>query len=85
MSVARVSFEEAGIIAIRPLKEGTAWATETVWETTDAWLKMRSPVMVGDTLFGLSNKNSGQYFAFDARTGEVLWLGQPARLITPPS
>lgn len=77
MSVARVSFEEAGIIAIRPLKEGTAWATETVWETTDAWLKMRSPVMVGDTLFGLSNKNSGQYFAFDARTGEVLWLGQP--------
>ena len=71
------STEEAGIIAIRPLKEGTAWSTETVWETTDAWLKMSSPVMVGDTLFGLSSKNSGQYFAIDARTGEVLWLGQP--------
>ena len=71
------STEEAGVIAIRPLKEGTAWSTETVWETTDVWLKMSSPVMVGDTLFGLSSKNSGQYFAIDARTGEVLWLGKP--------
>ena len=71
------STEEAGVIAIRPLKEGTAWSTETVWETTDVWLKMSSPVMVGDTLFGLSSKNSGQYFAIDARTGKVLWLGNP--------
>lgn len=35
------------------------------------------PVVVGDTLFGLSRRNRGQFFALDAKTGAVLWLGPP--------
>jgi outer membrane protein assembly factor BamB len=34
-------------------------------------------VLVGNTLFGLSEKARGQFFALDADTGQVLWLGQP--------
>ena len=36
-----------------------------------------NPVVIGDTLFGLSHRASGQYFALDARTGKILWLGEP--------
>jgi hypothetical protein len=38
---------------------------------------LSNPVIVGETLFGLSHRASGQYFALDARTGTVLWLGSP--------
>jgi hypothetical protein len=38
---------------------------------------LSNPVLIGDTLFGLSHRNSGQYFAVDASTGGVLWLGPP--------
>jgi outer membrane protein assembly factor BamB len=34
-------------------------------------------VIVGDTLFGLSDKARGQFFALDANSGKVLWLGPP--------
>lgn len=36
-----------------------------------------NPVVVADTLYGLSNRASGQFFALDAQTGKTLWLGQP--------
>jgi len=34
-------------------------------------------VVVGNTLFGLAEQRSGQYFAIDATSGITLWLGQP--------
>jgi hypothetical protein len=36
-----------------------------------------NPVVIADTLFGLSHRARGQFFAIDARTGKVLWLGPP--------
>jgi outer membrane protein assembly factor BamB len=39
---------------------------------------LSNPVVVGDTLFGLSEKGRGQFFALEAKTGKVLWLG-PSR------
>ena len=38
---------------------------------------MSNPVLVGGTLYGLSQRASGQLFALDARSGKVLWLGTP--------
>jgi outer membrane protein assembly factor BamB len=38
---------------------------------------MSNPVLIGDTLYGMSEKSSGQFFALDVRTGKTLWLGQP--------
>jgi hypothetical protein len=37
-------------------------------------MRMSNPVLVGDTLYGLSTRNSGQYFAVDAKSGKTLWL-----------
>jgi hypothetical protein len=48
-----------------------------VWETREVSLFLSNPVVVGDTLFGLSEKARGQFFALDAHSGKVLWLGQP--------
>ena len=36
-----------------------------------------NPVLIGDAIFGLSQRASGQFFALDARTGKVLWLHEP--------
>ena len=38
---------------------------------------LSNPVVIGETLFGFSKRNSGQFFAIDARDGKVLWLGPP--------
>ena len=48
-----------------------------MWETAEVSLFLSNPVLVDDTLFGLSEKARGQFFALDADTGRVLWLGPP--------
>jgi outer membrane protein assembly factor BamB len=72
-----VSAPNAGVAAFKPTRRDGTWMTETVWETKEIWMYLCNPVVIGDTLFGLSTRNSGQFFALDARTGKVLWLGQP--------
>lgn len=67
----------SGMKTFKPTRRGAAWAIEPRWETTDVSLYLSNPVVVGDALFGLSQRNRGQLFALDARTGKVLWLGRP--------
>jgi hypothetical protein len=38
---------------------------------------LSNPVVTVDTLFGFSHRESGQYFALDARSGVTLWRGAP--------
>ena len=38
---------------------------------------MTNGVIANDMLFGMSHKNSGQFFALDARTGRTLWTSPP--------
>ena len=38
---------------------------------------MSSPVVVGDTVYGLTNRNKGQFFALDVETGKTRWT-EPA-------
>ena len=33
--------------------------------------------MIGNSLFGFSPRNSGQFFAVDANTGQTQWLSEP--------
>jgi outer membrane protein assembly factor BamB len=72
-----VSGFEKGVTAFRPTLRDGKWDTETRWENTDVSMFMSNPVLVGDTLYGLSQRASGQLFALNARTGKVLWLGPP--------
>ena len=62
--------------AFKAAKQGNTWNTDTVWETQEVSMWMSNGVLLGDTLYGLSHRASGQYFALDAKTGKVLWLGQ---------
>ena len=67
----------AGAAAFTPKQSDGKWIAEPAWTTTDVSLYVSNPVVVGDTLFGLSRRASGQFFALDAKTGKVLWLGPP--------
>jgi outer membrane protein assembly factor BamB len=72
-----VSSYHAGVTALRPARRGGKWVVDVVWETKELSLFLSNPVLIGGTLFGLSEKASGQFFALDAATGKVLWLGKP--------
>jgi outer membrane protein assembly factor BamB len=72
-----VSASRNGVTAFKPIRRDTAWTVETVWQSADVSMYLSNPVVVGDALYGLSQRSSGEYFALDAQTGEVLWLGPP--------
>jgi outer membrane protein assembly factor BamB len=74
-----VSGHHRGVLALKPIRREDKWVVEVVWETQEASLFLSNPVIIGDTLFGLSHRNSGQFFAIDAATGHVLWLDRPRR------
>jgi outer membrane protein assembly factor BamB len=66
-----------GVTALRPIRRDGTWTVETIWQTNDVSMYLSNPVVVRDALYGLSQRSSGQYFALDARSGTVLWLGPP--------
>jgi outer membrane protein assembly factor BamB len=72
-----VSGLDLGVAAFRPTSRAGKWTVEPLWESKDVSMYLSNPVVIGDTLFGLSHRARGQFFAVDARTGTTLWLGQP--------
>ena len=74
-----VSFEGGGIVALRPAREGGKWAAKEVWRNEENELYMNTPVLAGSTLYGLSARKKGQFFALDAATGKTIWQG-PGRM-----
>lgn len=53
---------------------GKGWSATPRWRNDDVSMYMSSPAASGTTLFGLSNKNRGQFFAIDVTTGKTLWV-----------
>jgi outer membrane protein assembly factor BamB len=74
-----VSGHHRGVMALKPIRREGKWAVEVVWETREVSMFLSNPVVIGDSLFGLSHLNSGQFFAIDASTGRVLWRDRPRR------
>jgi outer membrane protein assembly factor BamB len=72
-----VSALDKGVTALRPTMRAGQWIVERRWEAQDVSMYVSNPVVIADTLFGLSHRARGQFFALDATTGAVLWLGQP--------
>jgi outer membrane protein assembly factor BamB len=52
---------------------GKGWSATPRWQNDDVSMYMSSPAARGNTLFGLSNKNRGQFCAIDSATGKTLW------------
>ena len=61
-------------IAVRVVNAQGKWTTQELWRNEQVSMYMSSPAASGNTLFGLSNKNRGQFFAIDAATGKTLWV-----------
>ena len=72
-----VSGLEQPVTALSVVKRNGQWTTEKVWENTGDSLSMSNAVVARDTLFGMSARNSGQFFALDAKTGKTLWTSAP--------
>jgi outer membrane protein assembly factor BamB len=53
---------------------GKGWSATQRWRNDEVSMYMSSPAVSGTALFGLSNKNRGQFFAIDTATGHTLWL-----------
>ena len=65
---------DKGVFAVKPSTSGRTWVTHQVWQNPEVSMYMNSPVVVGDYIYGLSNKRKGQFFCLDARTGKSQWL-----------
>ena len=64
--------------AVRPTRGADGkWTPVKVWEAKAFPMYMNSPVVVGDTVYGLTNRNKGQFFALDAKTGATRWTSPP--------
>jgi len=72
-----IASQKMPVAALRPIKRDGKWSVEVAWENKEVSLFMSNPALIGDALFGLSEKSSGQFFALDARTGQTMWLGAP--------
>jgi hypothetical protein len=57
------------------VKDGLDLEPQEVWNNKENQMYLNSPVLVGNTLFGLSPLKKGQFFAIDADTGKTLWQG----------
>jgi outer membrane protein assembly factor BamB len=68
---------DKGVAAFRLAKANGQWNLVDVWENTEVSMYMTNGVIVHDTLVALSHKNSGQFFALDARTGKTVWKSAP--------
>jgi len=64
---------DSGTTAVRIVHKGGAWTTTPVWKNDQISMYMSSPVVIGSTLYGLSHRNSGQFFAADTASGRTLW------------
>jgi outer membrane protein assembly factor BamB len=61
-------------IALRvTASRGQGWSVAPAWRNDEVSMYMSSPAATGNALFGLSNKNRGQFFAIDSASGKTLW------------
>jgi outer membrane protein assembly factor BamB len=73
-----VSALDQSTFALRPTKDaGGRWTPVKVWDVKAFPMYMSSPVVVGDTLYGFTSRNKGQFFALDVKTGETRWTSPP--------
>jgi outer membrane protein assembly factor BamB len=81
---------DAPLTAIRPKLDRGKWIAETVWTNPQTPMFMSSPVVIGGTIYGLTQRSRGQFVAIDAATGKTRWStqgreGENASMLGSPS
>jgi outer membrane protein assembly factor BamB len=66
-----------GTSGLRVTRTNNRWATGQTWQNGDIALRLSSPVRKDDLVFGFTSRNSGAFFALDARNGRTLWMSDP--------
>jgi hypothetical protein len=61
------------LAAVLLLQEDGRWVTAKVWQNDALPLYMSSPILSGNHVYGLSQRNRGQFFCVDGRNGKTLW------------
>ncbi len=64
---------ESGTTAARIGRNAMVWTAQPLWKNEQVSMYMSSPVVSGNTLYGLSHRNRGQFFAIDLIAGKTLW------------
>jgi len=62
--------------AIRLKLDGGKWTTESAWTNPQTPMFMSTPVVIGTTIYGLTERGRGQFVAIDAASGRTLWSTQ---------
>jgi outer membrane protein assembly factor BamB len=65
------------VVAITVARRNNQWVTEDAWQNDEVGFRLSNAVVIGETLYGLSSRNMGQYFAIDVKTGKTLWTSDP--------
>jgi outer membrane protein assembly factor BamB len=78
------------LTAVRPKLVDGKWSVETVWTNPQTPMFMSSPVVIGETIYGLTHRGRGQFVAIDAKNGKTLWNtqgreGENASMLGSPS
>ena len=78
------------LTATRLKLDGAKWISEPVWSNPHTPMFMSSPVLIGATIYGLTQRSKGQFVAIDAKTGKTLWStqgreGENASMMGSPS
>ena len=64
------------LTAIRMKLDGGKWIGEMAWANPQTPMFMSSPVLIGETIYGLTTRSRGQFVAIDAASGKTLWNTQ---------
>ena len=64
-------------VALGISRKGGQWSADPLWENTDIPARFNDPVIVGDHVIGMAQRNTGQYFGVDLKSGKTLWTSEP--------
>jgi outer membrane protein assembly factor BamB len=62
--------------AVTIARRENKWVTEETWMSEDPPNRLSNTVLDGDVMFGLTQRNMGQYYAVDMKTGKTLWASE---------
>ncbi|UCF37675.1 MAG: PQQ-like beta-propeller repeat protein [Acidobacteriota bacterium] len=62
--------------AVRLEQDGDRWNPKVAWEDSRHSMYMNSPVLSGESLYGMAHQRSGQFFCLNAATGELNWVSE---------
>ena len=59
--------------AVTIARKNNTWVAEEAWTSDDPPNRLSNTVLDGDVMFGMTQRNMGQYYAVDLKTGKTLW------------